>query len=194
MRVKNIKFRTPLDQKMTSIVKFYHRTAGFPTLHTVAHDRLDDISTHHKPHFPSRSNVFSTHSHNNMVRSAEERFATERMATRGFGNKKIAAALGVSVSTNAVLAAEAALGWRRGVAQQWATTWCGGWCVRHVFLTCFGVSSVSLVCGSVAVMRSAFVPQRSSTVGFLLTHAAQSPVFAKRLQASGIEAQPPQRP
>ena len=38
-------------------------------------------------------------SHNNMVRSAEERFATERMATRGFGSKKIAAALVVPAST-----------------------------------------------------------------------------------------------
>ena len=39
------------------------------------------------------------HSHNNMVRSAEERFAVERMATRGFGSKKIAAALGVPEAT-----------------------------------------------------------------------------------------------
>ena len=40
-------------------------------------------------------------------------------------------------SDNAALAAEASLGCRHGVAQYWATTWCGGWCVRHVFLTCF---------------------------------------------------------
>ena len=120
------------------------------------------------------SNVFR-HSHNNMVRSAEERFAMERMATRGFGSKKIPL-----VSTT--LAAEAALGWRRGVAQYWATTSCGGWCAScfpYMFrLTSLGVSSVSLVRGSMAVMRSAFVPQRSSTPGFLLTHTAQSPVFA----------------
>ena len=38
-------------------------------------------------------------SHNIMVRSTEERFATERMATRGFGSKKIAAALGVPEAT-----------------------------------------------------------------------------------------------
>ena len=112
----------------------------------------------------------------------------ERMATRGFGRKKIAAALGVPV-------AEAALRRRHGVAQHRATAWCGVWCVRHVFFTCFvsqslGVSSVSLVCGSMAVMRSAVVPQRSSTPGFLLTHAAQSPVFANVWH----RAQPPQRP
>ena len=37
--------------------------------------------------------------HNNMVRSTGERFAMERMATRGFGSKKIAAALGVPEAT-----------------------------------------------------------------------------------------------
>ena len=41
----------------------------------------------------------SRHSRNNMVRSAEERFAMERMATRGFGSKTIKALLGVPVST-----------------------------------------------------------------------------------------------
>ena len=34
-----------------------------------------------------------------MVRSTEERFAMERMATRNFGAKKIAAALGVPEAT-----------------------------------------------------------------------------------------------
>ena len=38
--------------------------------------------THQKPHFPQITIVF-------------KRFAMERMATRGFGAKKIAAALGV---------------------------------------------------------------------------------------------------
>ena len=80
---------------MTPVIKFIIKQKGFPTLHTDAHDRLDDISTHHSLKIPS---VFS-HSHNNMVRSAEERFAMERVATRGFGSKKITAALGVPVST-----------------------------------------------------------------------------------------------
>ena len=38
---------------------------------------------HHKPHFPQITSVFRP-SHS-MVRSAEERFALERMAIRGFG-------------------------------------------------------------------------------------------------------------
>ena len=47
-------------------------------------------------HFPQKS--FFRHSHN-MVRSAEERFAMERMVTRGFGAKKIATAVGVPEAT-----------------------------------------------------------------------------------------------
>ena len=136
---------------------------------------MTDSMTH--PHTTSHislkiPSVFR-HPHNNMVRQQEDRGG--------------AWCAGVD---NAALAAEAAFGCRRGVAQCSATTWCGGWCVRHVFVACFvshffGVSSVSLVCGPMAVMKSAFVPQRSSTPGFLLTHAAQSPVFAnvcRRLQ------------
>ena len=53
---------------------------------------------HHKLHFPQITSAFR-HSHNNMVRSTEERFAMERMATRGLGSKKIAEALGVPLST-----------------------------------------------------------------------------------------------
>ena len=70
--------------------KNYHKSAHFSTSH-------DDISIHHKPHFPQITSVFKP-SHN-MVHSAEERFAMERMATRGFGSKKIAAALGVPEAT-----------------------------------------------------------------------------------------------
>ena len=71
--------------------KMYPKSAHFSISHTTAHDRLDDMSIHHKAHFPQITSVFKP-SHN-MVRSAEERFAMERMATRGFGAKKIAAAL-----------------------------------------------------------------------------------------------------
>ena len=42
-----------------------------------------------------------------------------------------------------------------------------------------------------SIIRSAFVPQRSTTPGFLLTHAAQSPVFAnvcRRLASSAAAA------
>ena len=74
-------------------VNFTHKTTDFYTLHTNAYDRLDDIPIRHKPHFPQITSVFKP-SHN-MVRSTEERFAMERMATRGFGAKKIATALRV---------------------------------------------------------------------------------------------------
>ena len=83
--------------KMNFVVNFILKQQGFPILHTDAQDRLDDTSTHHKPHFPQDPKCFKP-SHN-MVRSAEERFALERMATRGFGSKKIAAALGVQEAT-----------------------------------------------------------------------------------------------
>ena len=63
-----------------------HITDSMTCPHTTSHISLEILSV-------------SRHSHNNMVRSAEERFAMERMATRGFGSKKIAAALGVPVST-----------------------------------------------------------------------------------------------
>ena len=46
---------------MTPVVKFIIKQQGFPTLHTDAHHRLDDISTIHTPQatFLSRSQVFS---------------------------------------------------------------------------------------------------------------------------------------
>ena len=96
IRVKNNKFRAPFDQKGLCC-KIYHKSAHFSILHTDAHDRLDDISTHQKPHFPQITNVFKP-SHN-MVRCKEERFAMVRMATRGFGAKKIATTLGLPQST-----------------------------------------------------------------------------------------------
>ena len=68
-------------------------------------------------------------------------------------------------------------------------------CVSFPFcmfrLTSLGVSCVRLVCGSMAVMRSALLPQRSSTPGFLLSHVAQSLVSAnvcKRLGSSAAAA------
>ena len=181
MRVKNIKFRTPLDQKMTSVVKFYQKKKKKQQVspHCTPSHMTDSMTYPH-----TTSHIFHQHpicfhafsqQHGAIRRGALRHGAHGHARLRQQEDRGGAWCVGVD---NAALAAEAALGWRRGVAQQLATTWCGGWCVRHVFLTCFGVSSVSLVCGSVAVMRSAFVPQRSSTVGFLLTHAAQSPVFA----------------
>ena len=39
--------------------KIFHKTASFYTLHTDTHNRPDDISKHHKPHF-LKSQVFSS--------------------------------------------------------------------------------------------------------------------------------------
>ena len=132
--------------------------------------------------------------HNNMVRSTEERFAMERMATRGFGSKKIAAALGVPEATTKRWLrrlrsdgdmASRNIGRPRGAE--------AGVCLvsRVICPTSLELLCVPLVCWSMAVIRSAFVPQRSSTPGFLLTHAAQSPVFAnvcRRLASSAAAA------
>ena len=135
------------------------------------------------------------HSHNNMVRSAEERFAMERMATRCFGAKKIVGGAWCAGGDNEALAAEAALGWRRGVAHYGATTWCGGGSVclvsRVICPTSLELSCVPLVCWSMAVKKSAFVPQRSSTPGFLLSHVARSLVsgnVCRRLASSAAAA------
>ena len=97
IRVKNNHFRAPSDQKSHLFFWEKSQKLQFFTLHTDAHDRLDNISTHHKPHVPQITSVLKP-SHN-MVRSAEERFAVERMAKRGFGAKKTAAALGVPEAT-----------------------------------------------------------------------------------------------
>ena len=77
--------------------KIYHKSAHCSRFHPDAHDRLDNMSTYHKPHFPQITSVFKP-SHD-MVRSTEERFATVRIATRGFGSKKIATTLGLPQST-----------------------------------------------------------------------------------------------
>ena len=74
-------FLKKFSNKMPWGVKTNHKSAHFSKSHTDAHDRLDDVSIHRKPHFPHIKSVFKI-SHN-MVRSREERFAMERMATRG---------------------------------------------------------------------------------------------------------------
>ena len=94
--VKNNKFRSPFDKNVLRC-QIYRKTLGFHTLHTDAHDRLDDISIHHKPHFHQITSVFKPSQ--NMVRSTEELFDIERKATRGLGAKKIATALGVPEAT-----------------------------------------------------------------------------------------------
>ena len=106
-----------------------------------------------------------------MVRCTEERFAMERMATQGFGSKKIAEALGVPLSTT---------GWRHGVAQHRATTWRGGWLVSCVPRICRLTSlELRLICAFChCKMRSAFVPHHSSTLALQSSLAAQSLVFA----------------
>ena len=131
---------SPFDQKCPLSVKVLSQISTFSILHTNAHDRLDDISTHHKPHFPQITGVLEP-SHN-MVRSTEERFATVRMATRGFGAKNI---IGRPCCAMAGLCFMSCCMFR---------------------LTSLGVSCVALVCGSMAVMRSAFVRSAHQRLDF----------------------------
>ena len=94
--VKTTNFE-PLLIKNALWCKIYRKSAHFSISHTDAHDRLDDLSMHLKPHVPQITSVFKPFQ--NMVRLTEERSAMERVATRGFGGKKIAAALGVPEAT-----------------------------------------------------------------------------------------------
>ena len=80
--------------------KIDHKSAHFSILHTDAHARLDDNFHTPQATFPHKCFQASHNmEHGAMVRSTEERFATERMATRGFGAKKIATTLGLPQST-----------------------------------------------------------------------------------------------
>ena len=129
-----------------------------------------------------------------MVRSAEERFAMERRpeASAARRSQRRLVCWCRQRSAGCRGCARTAT-WRRAKSGDRVVRRlvCAS-CFLYMFrLTSLGVSSVSLVCGSMAVMRSAFVPQRSSTPGFLLTHAAQSPVFAnvcRRLASSAAAA------
>ena len=151
---------------MPSGVKKYHNSAHF----SVSHDRPDDKSIHHKPRAPQITSVFKP-SHI-MVRSGEERFTLERMAPEASApwrsrwrlvcrNRQRSAGCGGCARTAT---------WRRATSGDRAVRRLV--CVSCLFcilrLTSLGVSCVPLFCGSMAVMKSAFLPQRSSTPGFLL--------------------------
>ena len=187
--MKNIKFRTLLIKKDPRC-KIYLKTAGFFPHCKPTHMTDSMTCPHTKSHISlkilSVSSILTT-----TVRSAEERFVMERMATRGFGNKRLVCRCRQR-SAGCRGCAQTAT-WRRATSGDRVvrTLVCAS-CFPHMFrLTSLGVSSVSLVCRSIAAMRSAFVSQRSSTPGFLLTHAAQSPVFAnvcRRLTSSAAAA------
>ena len=173
-------------------VKFIAKQHILPD-RTLTH--MTDLMTypHTTSHISHKSQVFFKPSHT-MVRSAEERFAMERMATRGFGAKKIAAALGVPEATakrwlrklrsNGDVASRN-IGRPRGAE--------AGVCLvsRVICPTSLELLCVPLVSWSVAVKRSAFVPQLSSTPGCLLSHVARSLMSAnvcRRLASSAAAA------
>ena len=80
----------------------------------------------------SKTQVFVITFATRMGLCAKDLFAIEKMATAGMG-KKVATTLGLLHSTTKRWL-QTALGGRNGVAQHWATTWCGGWCVSlHAF-------------------------------------------------------------
>ena len=125
IRVKNNTFRAHFDQQLPSGVKCIPNQHIFP-YRTLPH--MTDLMTY--PHFHQITGVFKP-SHN-MARSAEERFAMERMATRGVGAKKIAAALGVPEATTKRWLRRLHSDGDVASRKHRTTAWCGGWCVSCV--------------------------------------------------------------
>ena len=87
IRVKNIKSQSLLHYQTNTVVKFIIKQQVFPHC-TPTHRTESSTTSHYSLKIQSVFKPF----HKNMVRSAEERFAMERMATLGFGSMKIAAA------------------------------------------------------------------------------------------------------
>ena len=82
---------------MSTVVKFFTNSKFFP--HCTPTHMTDSMTyPHTTSHISLKIPSVFRHSHN-MVRSAEERFAMERTATRRFGSKKIATTLGLPQST-----------------------------------------------------------------------------------------------
>ena len=120
-REVRLRFKLAAGLKVAWTREPTHRTDSMTYLLTTSHISLK-IPSVFKP------------LHNNMVRSEEERFAMERMATRGFGSKKDRGTAWCAGGDNEALAGRGcawSATWRRA-------TWCGGWCVRLVFFACFG--------------------------------------------------------
>ena len=113
---------------MIPVVNCIIQQQVFPTLHTDARDRLDDISPHHKPHFPQDPKCFQAFSqqHGAIRRGAFRHGAHGDARLRQQEDRGGAWCAG---GDNEALPAEAALGRRHGVAQRRATTWRGGWCL-----------------------------------------------------------------
>ena len=171
---------------MPSVVIFHTNQHIFPNC-TLTH--MTDLMTY--PYTTSQISLKSQcvfRPSHNMVRSTEERFAHGDPRLRRQENRDHA---GLAAIDNEAVVAEAALGRRRATSGDRTVV---GLCVMSFCmfrLTSRGVSCVPPVCRSMAVIRSAFVPQRSSTPGFLLGHVAQSLVSAnvcRRLTSSAAAA------
>ena len=107
------KFRAPFDKKNV-LLKNVSKTSTFSILHTDAHDRLDDISTHHKPHFTSSHKCFQAFSqHAAIHRGAFRHGAHGEPKLRRQEHRDHA---GFAAIDNEAVVAEAALGRRHGVA------------------------------------------------------------------------------
>ena len=152
---------------MPSGVEFIIKQQVFPTRHTDAHNRLYVISIHHKPHFPQITSVFKP---SQAIRSRRCLVCRCGQRSAGCGGHARTATRRRATSGDRVV--------RRLVCAS---------CFPYMFrLTSLGVSSVSLVCGSMAVMRRAFVPQRSSKPGFFVDPCCTVASVRNRLHASGI--------
>ena len=93
------------DRKLSEKQQKYHKSANISTSHTDAHDRLDDISIHHKPHFHQITSVFKP-SHKMVSVSPWSAWRPEASAPRRSRWRLVWCA----AIDNEVLAPEAALG------------------------------------------------------------------------------------
>ena len=167
---------------------FYQKSRVFSTLHTDAHDRLGELSTHHKPHFPQDPKLLSgilTTTRCDPQRSVSPWSAWQPEASAARRSRRGLVCRCRQRSAGCRGCARTAT-WRRAtsgdrVVRRLVCASCFPFMFR---LTSLGVSSVSLVCGSTAVMSSAFVPQRSSVDPCCTVSSVR-----KRLQASGTERQ-----
>ena len=172
--------------------KIYHKSAHFP-YETLTH--MTDLMTypHTTSHISHNHKCFQAFSlHGSIHRKAFRHGAHGDPRLR---RQEIATTLGLPQSTTKrwlqMLRSDGDMVSRNIGRPRGAEA---GLCVMsflHVRLASLGMSCVPLVCRSMAAVRSAFVPQRSSTLGFLSSHVAQSLVIAnvcRRLASSAAAA------
>ena len=172
---------------MSSRVKKSRKQQVFP--HCTPTHMTDDISTHHKPHFPEDPKCFQAFSqqHGAIHRGAFRHGAHGDARVRQQENRGGAWCAG---GDNEALAAEAALGRRQGVAQHRATAWCGGWFVPY--FSCYLSHIARIVMCASRLFVHGCEKERVRAAALINAWISVDPCCTvasvrKRLQASGIE-------